>query len=355
MEFLFPYHKSINNPDNIIQKKLMHQMEQLLRDGENIAYISAPKTGKKSVIHCAIEELSQEERIIHTTFDLLSFFSRASFLNKYLETFRKINDTLNESIVLPLTINYNSLSAEEILNLPEIIAKTHDIKIVISFLEFQNIMSFDNCSDFLDEFEKVVTKHTSVKYIFSGSMINRMKYIFEDYKYFFNFANIIEVPTPTKKECQQYLEDKFLVVGKEIDKDISDLMYDVCGGHPWYVMHLASICHMITPGYVTKQIVYQSIDRLINIHEIRFRNIISDITANQFNLILAILDNVKRLSSAESMAKYHLNSSAQIARSREALMKKEIITFDKEDRGHIIDPLFEYWLKNYYLQSDISQ
>ena len=48
------------------------------------------------------------------------------------------------------------------------------------------------------------------------------------------------------------------------------------------------------------------------------------------------------------MERYRLNSSAGIARSRDALQKKEVLTFDSEENARIVDPLFEYWLRNYY-------
>ena len=57
---------------------------------------------------------------------------------------------------------------------------------------------------------------------------------------------------------------------------------------------------------------------------------------------------VKKLSSAEMVERYRLNSSANVARVKDALQKKEVITFDSEDNARIIDPLFAYWLRNYY-------
>jgi hypothetical protein len=35
---------------------------------------------------------------------------------------------------------------------------------------------------------------------------------------------------------------------------------------------------------------------------------------------------------------------------KDALMKKEILTFDDEDKPEFLDPLFEYWIKKYYFE-----
>ncbi|MBP9992990.1 MAG: ATPase, partial [Bacteroidales bacterium] len=73
-----------------------------------------------------------------------------------------------------------------------------------------------------------------------------------------------------------------------------------------------------------------------------------DLTSNQINLLRADVDGVSRFSSAEIIERYNLNSSANVFRIKEALVKKEVITFDDEEKAHIQDPLFEYWLRNYY-------
>ena len=46
--------------------------------------------------------------------------------------------------------------------------------------------------------------------------------------------------------------------------------------------------------------------------------------------------------------KYVLNSSANVRRVKDALQKKEILYFTDNDEPVIIDPLFEYWLRNNY-------
>jgi hypothetical protein len=67
-------------------------------------------------------------------------------------------------------------------------------------------------------------------------------------------------------------------------------------------------------------------------------------------MLKATVDGVTRFSSAEVIRKYGLNSSANVKRVKDALMKKEILQFDEADNPVIIDPLFEYWVKKYYFE-----
>ena len=73
-----------------------------------------------------------------------------------------------------------------------------------------------------------------------------------------------------------------------------------------------------------------------------------DLTNFQVSLLKALSDGYTRFSAMDVIRKYNLNSSANVKRLKEALMKKEIIYYKDKDVPIIADPLFEYWLKNYY-------
>ena len=89
---------------------------------------------------------------------------------------------------------------------------------------------------------------------------------------------------------------------------------------------------------------------MVNIHEPRFTTIMEDLTTHQVNLLRAVVDGVTRFSAADVIRKYGLNSSANVKRVKDALMKKEVLVFDENDNPHIIDPLFEYWIRKYYFE-----
>ena len=75
-----------------------------------------------------------------------------------------------------------------------------------------------------------------------------------------------------------------------------------------------------------------------------------DLTDHQLSLMEAVLDGVVKFSASEVIAKYRLNSSANVRRVKDALKKKEVITFNEKDEPVILDPLFEYWITKYYFE-----
>ena len=92
----------------------------------------------------------------------------------------------------------------------------------------------------------------------------------------------------------------------------------------------------------------QALKILISIHEPRFMSIVNDLTDHQLSLLRAVLDGVTRFSASDVIEKYHLNSSANVRRVKDALKKKEVITFNEKDEPVVLDPLFEYWIGKYY-------
>ena len=94
----------------------------------------------------------------------------------------------------------------------------------------------------------------------------------------------------------------------------------------------------------------EALRTIISIHEPRFYSIVNDLTDHQLSLLLAILDGVTRFSASDVIEKYRLNSSANVRRVKDALRKKEVITFNEKDEPVILDPLFEYWVSNHYFE-----
>jgi hypothetical protein len=106
----------------------------------------------------------------------------------------------------------------------------------------------------------------------------------------------------------------------------------------------------MSKGFINEGIMVEALNSMISLNELRFLNVVNDLTDHQMSLLRAVLDGVVRLSASEVIEKYRLNSSANVRRVKDALKKKEVITFNEKDEPVIMDPLFEYWLSKYYFE-----
>lgn len=71
----------------------------------------------------------------------------------------------------------------------------------------------------------------------------------------------------------------------------------------------------------------------------RFKAIMDDLTGFQERFLKAVLDGNVKFSTTEVIENYRLNSSANVKRLKEALMKKEVLSFNDKDEPSVQDPL----------------
>ena len=117
-----------------------------------------------------------------------------------------------------------------------------------------------------------------------------------------------------------------------------------------YINHFTAICNSLSKGYINEGIMLDALNAMLSIHEPRFQAMTDSLTDHQLSLLKAALDGVVRFSSTDVIEKYALNSSANVRRVKDALKKKEIITFNEKDEPVVLDPLFEYWVRKYYFK-----
>ena len=228
-------------------------------------------------------------------------------------------------------------------------------KMVVQIEEFQNIMQCERGEWFCKVFEKFLSEAAEdpqkcVSWVFCGSMYNAMKAIFEGTKYFYKIVNRVRIESVDPKEMVEHVNRSFLSGGKVLDKE---LILEACQKfkfNQWYVNHYFAICDSLSRGYITNPVLEESMESLIAIHEPKFHAITNDLTTFQVGLLRAVVDGHKKFSSSEIIKQYGLNSSANVHRLKEALCKKEILTFNDEDEPSFIDPLFEYWVTRFFFE-----
>ena len=103
-------------------------------------------------------------------------------------------------------------------------------------------------------------------------------------------------------------------------------------------------------GYLNEGILMEALKTIVSVHEPRFISMVNDLTDHQVSLMRAVVDGVVRFSASDVIEKYRLNSSANVRRVKDALKKKEVLTFNEKDEPVFLDPLLEYWLKKYYFE-----
>ena len=381
MDTPFIYDRFVTGKNFVGRKTECAILSNLLEAGEHIYLYGRPKSGKMSIVqqalfnrrmsgkqfmvaHVSLSNIRNLEQFLikFGTAVIKSVSSTAgeyeSLVQKHLEGTHFVFDrsrfaSCDEVVSLNWTPDMNDVY--KMIRMPQRIAEERCRPYYIIMEDFQNLMLADDYEDvfkIIEEFfrERDRMKPASASFIMSGSQVNAMKYIFEEKKFFYRQVEKINLGVVDDREIIEYIVKGFMVSGKVIERDLVLGACKLFRGDMWYMNHFTAICDTMSRGYINEGILMDALRTIISIHEPRFYSIVNDLTDHQLSLLLAILDGVTRFSASDVIEKYRLNSSANVRRVKDALKKKEVITFNEKDEPVILDPLFEYWVSNHYFE-----
>lgn len=355
-------------------------MANLLKAGEHVSVYEPPKTGKMSVIRQTLYNMRNAGVQFMVSFvDMLNVRALEDFLIKYgtavlkssASTPEEVSDIVRTHLAdthfvfdhvrfmtydeyVSLNWNPDANDIEKMLMLPQRIAEQKQIPYIVVLKEFQNLMNADEHETVFKIMEQQMGARDRsapypMTYVLSGSMVNAMKLILEEKRWFYRQVNRVALQPVDAKEIIEHVVKGFLNgMGKSFDRNLAMGACELFKSNLWYMNHLAAICDALSKGFVTETMMTDALNSMISIHEPKFIAIVNDLTDHQLSLLKAVLDGVVKFSASDVIEKYRLNSSANVRRVKDALKKKEVLTFNEKDEPVILDPLFEYWISNFY-------
>ena len=379
MDTPFVYDNYVTGKNFVGRKTECTVLANLLEAGSQITLYEPPKSGKMSVIQQTLFNMRAVGKQfsvawvnlfnVRTVYDFLKKFGTAvikplystpseysSVVSRYLADTHFLFDPArfasHEEIVC-LNWEPDANDIEQMLRLPFRIAEERGIPCYVVIEEFQNLMcvkdyDYENVFHILEKI--LAERNTSASYILTGSQVNAMKNIFQERKFFHRLVDHLNLQDVEDKDIIEHIIRGFRTSGKVIDRDLVIGACKLFRSNMWYLNHFVSICDSMSRGYLNEGILMEALKIIVSVNEPRFMAIVNDLTDHQLSLMKAILDGVVKFSASDVIDKYSLNSSANVRRVKDALKKKEVITFNEKDEPVILDPLFEYWITKYYFE-----
>jgi hypothetical protein len=351
-----------------------------LTQGVNTMLISPRRWGKSSLVEKVLAKIELDsDNIKIVSIDLFSVASEEEFLELYAREIikassRKWEDWINsgkeffQQLVPKLSVGIDPVNdftigfdwkeikkyRDEILNLPEMIAQKKNIRFVIGLDEFQNLTSFDAYEQFEKSMRAIWQRQKNVSYCLYGSKRHMMADIFNNpSKPFYRFGDIILLEKIKREKWVTFIVESFKETGKIIDEESAKLIATLMQDHSWYVQQLAHYTWQKTSKKAGKEEVRAALKELLYANTPFYQREIESMSRGQLNLLKAIASDEKKLSSAEILEKYKLGTSASVVKNRTILMNNDLI-HEVDDRVEFLDPTFELWFKNYFLNVPIS-
>lgn len=338
----------------------------------NTILISPRRWGKSSLVHKAAK-LAQEKnprlKVCHV--DLLNVLNAEEFYQIYAASLIKATSTKWEELVENAKLFLSSLvpkisispmpgeefsisfdmeklrlNPDEVLDLPEKIAKEKGIQITVCIDEFQKIGEWKDSAYLQGKFRSKWQFHKHVGYCLFGSKRHMMLDIFTDSsKPFYRFGDLMFLNKIPRADMKAFIKERFEKTDKSIDDEASNLIPDLVNDHPYYCQQLAQLSWLRTTEFCDSGIVDAAFQSLVEQLSLLFTNVTEELTEQQLKYLKALLNGEKTVGSLQTLNKYGISSPTAVYRSKKELIKKDILD-NVEGEPQFLDPVFEHWLKH---------
>ncbi len=339
----FKYGKVVSGKQFINRKEDIKRLQNNISAGSNTIIISPRRWGKSSLVK-QVEFHNTNKKVKFAFIDFLNIRTEEDFLGKYSGEIIRCSITKKKEL-----INWNEAykTKDEIINLPETIARKKGIKIVVCINEFQNITRLRDNVSFEQELRSCWQYHDHASYCLSGGRKHMMLELFKkESGAFYGFGDLFMMEKIPEKHWINFIMKSFENTGKGISADLVKKMISLCKNHPDYLQQL---CHNVwnrTDSEATARMVDESLNLVIRSNAIHYQYICDALSNTQLNLLYAILAGETRLTATRAMQQFKLGTPRNVSKNKKVLMEKDIV----EIHGSSIifnDPIFEYWLRKH--------
>lgn len=350
------------------------QLKNFLSSHINVMLVSPRRWGKSSLVKAATEELQQENKQVRVCYiDAFSIASEAEFyrtfaskviacssskMEKRMQDAKKfltgvipqivIKDDVTNFMAFDIKFIPQERDKMDILQLPEIIAKEKNIHIIVCIDEFQQLANLPEYKDMEGKMRSVWQHQEQVTYCMYGSKRHMMMDIFNNSNApFYRFGQIIFMQKIPKEEWIPFIINTFEKTNKRISTEFANLICDTVECHSWYLQQLCYFVWNVTKKEVTEDIFKQGLRQLISTNSPMFMSDTEQLSSSQIEMLRAIKDGVRQLSSAITKQTYNLGNPNTITKNKNSLIKKDIIEINKQSL-HFVDPIYRLWFAQEY-------
>ena len=371
----FQYGKLATGSTFVNRVREKQELKSNLYSGINTMLISPRRWGKSSLVKEAMKELVEERPDVRVCFlDVFTVRSEEEFYQLFAKEVIKatsnswetwisnateFSKTLSPKISIgvdPMTdfsigLEYHRVkeNERELLELPEKIACSKGIKIIVCIDEFQSLAGLKNYGHLEGEMRSVWQHHQKVSYCLYGSKRHMMIEIFNSSsKPFYRFGQLMFLQKIDETEWIKFIMNSFRRTGKEISTEDAGLIVEKVKSHSWYVQQLSHFVWSATRKAVTVEIVDKAFSQIVNTNLPLYVAECEALSITQLNLLIAIAKGESVLTGATTMSKYKLGTPQNVSKNKIVLEQKDIL--DKTVEGfYFLDPVFEFWFKSEYV------
>lgn len=340
-------------------------------NGVNSILISPRRMGKTSLVK-KVKSLAENAKLKIVYVDIYKCRTEYEFYEKYASAIIQATSTKMEKMVadakefllgvspkivfspepttefsLSLGINPRTNTPEEILDLPEKIARKRDIQIVVCIDEFQQIGEMPDSLTLQKTIRSVWQHHRHTSYCLFGSKQHLMSQLFYSRKMpFYQFGDMFFLRKIPSEKWIPFIMSRFEVAGRKISTELAEKICTTVDNYSAYVQQLAWNVLTATDEVADEQSFQEGLDATLAQVVPLFVEQTANLSSYQLNLIRAICAGYHdNFGKSEVTSCFNLGTRSNLPKLKKALIEREFIE-ETESGLFLSDPLFGVWFKS---------
>jgi hypothetical protein len=373
-EKTFVYGMSVEGANFTDREQETKRMVMDFKNGINVILISPRRMGKTSLVKRVQKEMQPSDCII-VMMDIYDCRSEYDFLNRFAESVLKATSSKMEQFMenvkkflirltpkisfgevpgtdfsFSLGITPSTYKPEEILQLPEVLARENNKRIVVCIDEFQQIGEMGDSITIQKRIRGVWQHQQNVSYCLFGSKKHLMSNLFQNKRMpFYMFGEMIYLDRIPTEKWVPFIISRFKSQGMIISSEKAVRICETVDNYSSYVQQLAWNVMAETDKEVTDQNIEEGISTLLQQCNSLFVQQTEGLTSYQLNFIRALCSGIHiGFGEKNVLERFPLGTKSNISRIKMALIQREIID---ENKGSVFltDKVFESWFKREFM------
>ena len=362
MENPFKFGGLVTGEDFADRENELAEILREVRGRTNVVLVSPRRMGKSSLLAELMGRHSSEFLWVYV--DFYGVTSKSRLVEVYMSalarsvygTAKKVADGLRDlmrSSKFRIVLSETGVPAielskgeptvpeiQDIMDVPEELARKRGKRVVVVFDEFQEIGTLDGVA-LLKAMRSRVQTHKHVSYIFAGSKRHLLLSIFEEREgAFYKSARPMELGPIPKEDFVEFLKAKFAKAGGRIAPATAGGIVDASGGNTYYAQQIAHELFDISSKPKPEDLesaVTASISHQSPVFQALWDSIKSP---SQRSYLLAVAKEGRSTPRSALIQKHGLKSQSHVQKAVTHLDSRGIT-----ENGEISDPLFVLWLR----------
>ena len=367
----FRYGQIVTDLDFCPRPLLEKELREHIISGQNVLLEGERRTGKSSLIIKTAKEIKNyrtvyidinqiktlNDLINRITDSLVSLDKQSGFFEKLVKVVSHLRPSVSiDSFTGNPGISFNAnqeIPPKSIERLLDFIYQEHSNKRnIVVFDEFQDILNLNNYESIVAIMRSRIQFHSTMPYIFSGSIRKNMDKIFYDPDSpFFKSAIKLEIGSLEKEIFSNYIKGKFLYGNRIIKSSVIDAIFLKTEENPGDVQELCNAIWSITEDDTT--IEQKNIEDALKVIFARekefYEHTISLLTNYQLRCLVAIANLGGRSIQSGKFLEYSgILHASSVKKAVTRLVDLKIL-YDYKKEYCFNSPFLRLWLlfKNY--------